>query len=366
MLLGLVAQKHDSALPVQQQRFLCSTNVLAVLIFACVAGARWHTGYDHDLYLNYLFSQAQLGFSPRESFEPGFALITKAFAYSGVHFFFYFAFWAALQIGLLYYALRKHKFLLPWLALCLMLGPYFLHWMNSIRQVVIECLFVATWQWVADKKFWRFLLITLLAMTIHKVAIVMLPLYFVVQIKVKGNERIIAYTLLAMCIVAGCFPQWAKWLLQASGDLLGQFGYHYHALSDRTLQGFRTLTWGPNRLAALALVAIIIWLYPQVKQHFKGDRLLVISFRLGLIYACYNHLMANTTVFLLRPGEVMMGFMLVMTAYTLCYLYKSRRWLWLAALLVLACSFVPIELYKVAKMPSLSSLPVLYQPFFVN
>ena len=76
--------------------------LLSVLLFTFLAGARWHTGYDHEMYYDQ-YSLALKGQEfTRDNFEPLFLLITKGFAALKIHFFFYFAFWGLLQIALIY------------------------------------------------------------------------------------------------------------------------------------------------------------------------------------------------------------------------------------------------------------------------
>ena len=66
--------------------------LLSLLLFAVVAGARYHTGYDHAMYLEqYQHLQANGEFS-RHNFEYGFEWISKIFAWCHIHYFFYFAF----------------------------------------------------------------------------------------------------------------------------------------------------------------------------------------------------------------------------------------------------------------------------------
>ena len=76
--------------------------MLSVLLFSIVAGARYHTGYDHAMYLDQYLHLQQTGDFSRDNFEYGFEGISRLFAIFNIHYFFYFAFWALLQIGLLY------------------------------------------------------------------------------------------------------------------------------------------------------------------------------------------------------------------------------------------------------------------------
>lgn len=126
----------------QGTSFLSWEIVLSVLLFAIVAGARYNTGFDYAMYLReYGVLQATGDFN-RCDFEPGFVLVSKGFAALNLHYFFYFAFWGAVQIGVVYLGLNDRKFLLPWVGLNIMLGTCFICWMNLMRQYVVVCAFV--------------------------------------------------------------------------------------------------------------------------------------------------------------------------------------------------------------------------------
>jgi len=116
--------------------------ILAIIFYVLVSAARWLTSWDYNMYYNYFVSMQSLGNYSRVNFEPGFSLITVGMARTGMHFSIYFAFWALVQVMLLYYAFRHRKALLPWLALCVFLGPYYIFWLGFIRQSLAECLFV--------------------------------------------------------------------------------------------------------------------------------------------------------------------------------------------------------------------------------
>ena len=62
--------------------------MLSLLVFAFVAGARYHTGYDHAMYLEQYQHLQQTGEFSRDNFEYGFEWISKIFAWCHIHYFF--------------------------------------------------------------------------------------------------------------------------------------------------------------------------------------------------------------------------------------------------------------------------------------
>ena len=110
------------------------------LIFGFIAGARYDVGVDHLAYLSdYNLSSF---IDHNDNIEPLFWFFTKFLSGLGFHYFFYFAIIAIVQIGLIYASLKSNKQLIPYVGALVMLGPYFLNWMNGIRQTLVSCLFV--------------------------------------------------------------------------------------------------------------------------------------------------------------------------------------------------------------------------------
>lgn len=92
--------------------------VASICLFGIIAGARFDVGVDYPTYYQ-TYIRIQSGYPiDRDTFEPAFVVITDLMAKSDFHYFFYFAFWAILQISFIYYALKDKKYLLPYIALC--------------------------------------------------------------------------------------------------------------------------------------------------------------------------------------------------------------------------------------------------------
>lgn len=339
--------------------------LMAMLIYVAVSSVRWLTSWDYNMYYTYYVSMQSVGEFSRENFEPGFELVTKLMARSGLHFAFYFGFWAALQIVLLYYALRHRKFLLPWIGLCVLLGPYYIQWMNSIRQTVLECLLVLLVELIVRRKLWLYMLISLLALTLHKMALLLIPLYFVPLIRVRGIRRWMAPAALLLCVVVGQFPGWIKWLFENIGGMMDYFGYgHYYRLFSAKNASYLFGSWmGPARLCPFVTCLVMAWYYPDIKRFHHGDAFLAGIYRFALIHIAYLNIFANTTLYLRRPGDLFRAAFLVMVCYTFHYLWQQRKWWPLAAMAVLNFYFVFYDMVKATLHPASITFPELYRTF---
>jgi hypothetical protein len=91
----------------QKSRFLLPEMVLLLLFFALLCGIRWNVGVDHLAYLR----QYEFLIRKTVSYEPLFLLVSKTMRSMDVHFVFYFALLAGVQVFFVYYALKNEKYL---------------------------------------------------------------------------------------------------------------------------------------------------------------------------------------------------------------------------------------------------------------
>ena len=341
--------------------------MFSLLVFSVIAGARYHTGYDHAMYLDQYLHLQETGDFSRHNFEYGFEWITRLFVWCNIHYFFYFAFWAMLQIGFLYYGLHNHKQLYCWIGLVIMLGPYFISWMNSVRQSVVVCVFVALIPLIRDRKFLLYALIVILCAFIHKSSLMLLPIFLICFIKISDDapNRWILLAIFAVFVLVGAFPFWIKYFSNYEW-FLNLTGYeNYSNLDDPNVGGtLRMLNWGPLNVLTLLSNIAMIGFYPEIKKHFKEDTLLPYFFILAFVGACLSFLLMNTTHFILRPVEYFKIFGVIITAYLFRYLYKTKNLLVFILIAIINFSYIFIAVIKAAYIPTKTSVPFLYHLLF--
>lgn len=368
--LGWHVNRREQRLQLQcgeQLPFYSWEIILSLILFSCIAGARYHTGYDHAMYLEQYDVLLKTGEFTRTNFEYGFEWISKLFALYHAHHFFYFAFWALLQIGFLYYGLRNHKHLLCWVGLGIMCSTYFLGWMNSVRQSVVVCLFVALVPLIRDRKFIPYAVLVIIAAFIHKSALLLLPVFLLcfLNIEEKNLNKWWMLAVFAIFVLIGINPFWLDWFTNYQW-FLDITGYdNYGNLNDPNVAGtFRVMTWGPGRISIFLSNVFMILFYPELKAHFKTDRLLPLFFILAYIGMCLSNLLMNTSHFILRPLDYFIIFYLIIAAYLMVYLIKTNK----IALAILFCllfyTHFLIDIYKAVYTPKDVTLPFLYHFFF--
>ena len=183
--------------------------ITSIIVITVIMGVRFKTGSDYLMYwTEYLQVGKGYSFSRHGGFESGYELITRLFASLKFHYTIYFGFWAFLQAFLLYYGLRHHKYLLPWMGLLLVLGPYSINWFSFMRQWVVTCAFVPMTFLIYQKKLPLFILFTILLATIHLSALLLLIFYFIPYKKIARYSTKTYFILFIVMLLLGIRPFW--------------------------------------------------------------------------------------------------------------------------------------------------------------
>lgn len=322
--------------------------IVAIILFATIAGLRYHVGVDYPTYLEIYNDIMKYGSSSRGAHEIGFVFIARVFAFFDAHFFFFFAFLGAVQFFYIYFAFRKSKFLYRYIGPIIMMGPFFITWMNGIRQCIAACMFVFLVEFIVKRKFFLYCLGILIACTIHKSAIILLPLYFIFYRDFGLCEKKKLTTcLLLVCIVLGINPTWLT-ISDNFSEFMQLIGYDLSAerLSNMIITENVNTAWGPRRLGDLAITFAIFWYYPEMKQFFSKEKYLPLYMMLFFWGSLSNNLFINTSHLFLRPVIYFTIFKLPLCAYLLEY-YNRRKMLYhFIILLLVILTYIYFDIYK--------------------
>lgn len=339
--------------------------ILMVLAFAFIAGARFRTGFDHEMYLHQYNTYQRYGFFTRD-FEPLFILVTSFFSGMRVHYFFYFFFWGALQFFFLTYACRHRRELLPWMALNVMLGFYFYYLMNSIREGVVASLFLAVLPMIAQRKFLAYCLVALLLAMLHKSAIMMIPFFFLGMIDIKpySRTRSIAFLLVALSVLLGMKPLWLSYAMRELQSFHWFAAEQYQDIIAPVISGeYNSVAWGPLSVSILLTRLLAIWYYPVIRQDFKEDKILPIVFVFFVASCMVSYLLKGVHHLFLRPFDCLMLTGVLMYAYVALYLYRRRNWLMFSIFCLSCYSCCFISIAKAALLGN--NERILYHFFFL-
>ena len=159
---------------------------LNTLIFIFFSAFRYDVGVDYLSYLEGYVYMKEHGYFYREDSEMAFVTLNNILANLDCSITTFFGVCALIQISFLFLALRKDKYLLPYLILFLLgTGEYF-SWMNGMRQIMAFTIFLYSLNYLFDSKslykcfFW-----VVIASLFHKSALLMIPVCVLLYLK-KG------------------------------------------------------------------------------------------------------------------------------------------------------------------------------------
>lgn len=339
--------------------------IASLLLFALVSGLRYNTGVD---YLSYLADYNLLaeGHHPHHDYEFGFMLMMRLFAENGIHYSFFFGFCGFLQLFFVYYALKNHKYLLPFIGLYVMLGPLFLTWMNGVRQCIVVCFFILLSTQIVKKNILLYAIGIICASYVHKSAWFLLPLYLIAYVPVTWfNNTKRNMLILAICFLLGITPVWLEHMTSLQ-LLLEKVGYISYGLGLEELvseDNLGTTAMGPGRIMLLLLDIILIMIYPRISKYYR-DRFIDQSFILYFMGTCAYNLFVNTSHLFLRPVIYLTVFIIVILPATLVYLKNLKLDLKYYFISCLAYIYIVYIVFKASYLIGAHSTD-LYHFFFL-
>lgn len=363
-ILGAVAAKRERLFTSGvRAKFGSWEVVFSLLIFGLMAGMRWNVGVDHMIYRGWYQFAEQHGYSPR-SIEVGFQTVMELMARVGVHYSVFFGLIAFCQVYFVYKAFKNERYLLPFLALVLVLGSSYLTWMNLMRQMIVAGVFLYSIQFIYDRKWLQFFGVMLAASLVHKTAFLLLPLYFL-PVKDYFHSRVVVLVSIPITIVVGMNDTFLNSISTAFiflADLLGYQGYSENV--DSFLEAGQQRNFGPRTWALIMSMALVVWYSPALKKRFSATHFLMF-YNLGVAGLLLYNLLANAHHIFLRPVSYLMFFYMPLSAYLLLYLFERSRKkaIQFFVALCFTCAYTPLSVVADYSMGDKSF--VLYKVFWL-
>lgn len=294
--------------------------LIPIVFFTFIFGVRYDVGADH---LSYMYNYTTgLGV---ERYEYIFQFVTRTFKNLGFHYALYFSLWAFIQIFCLYKALRNERYLLPFVALSFILGQYFIHWMNGIRQDTAACIFFYSVLFIYERKFIHYFICCILAMGFHTSAIILIPLYlFLKSCKdITFNKMIQIVILVFAFVVAFTKKDYISDLFPYIYMLIVDTDYVRY--SQGVIEGYNDKTSAGDGLSfiILFLLNLFIIVYSNQLKTYFNNGMFIIYYNLYFWGAVFQLFFINNLL-LARPFRYFRLFNMLMIAYFLYYLYQNR------------------------------------------
>ena len=267
---------------------------LAAIMLICIAGLRYETGGDWDTYtmlFNHFPTFSQLIGRPAVfadvPVEEGFVLLSafiKSLGGTVQHLFFVVTF---INITLIACAARKYT-QYPVVALLCYYGIlYFNLEMIYIRQAMAVALCFFALQYIEPRRIVPYLVFILLACTFHRVAALMIPLYFIMHRRIPSWVYLTAVGVGAVLMLAGI-----PWIQTIFLTVAGWLGENY---ADKAETYTENAMFAVNRglsigfVLNLAMLVVLMFFKKQIDERPHGTVMLnMFAASLLLYYYCFE------------------------------------------------------------------------------
>lgn len=309
--------------------------VYAILFYSIIFGLRYGVGTDTNSYIKdyeYAVRGMQNG-----TYETGFAWFENLFASNALPCSLYLGTIALLQLFLVYFALRKNKYVFPYIAITFMLGCVWLSYANGIRQEIAFSIYFLAMSYMDKKHFYLYFILVFLATLFHKSAFILFLTFPLLLInKDLFPSKKVQYVLFVLAIIAGNLNIVSE-MMDRLETFATMFGYENY-FEDRYLEKFikKDSGNGVGYYVLLLLPVITIYYSDILKKHIPSISKIYNLYFIGVIlkYAFINSPLIQ------RVNYYFYGFEFIVMAYLLYVLHENNRKVYRFFVLVLSIAFI--------------------------
>ena len=308
-------------IPKDFRDFITDKNVLIpLMVFSFFAAIRWDVGVDCRSYVYMFYNGAdEKALSMGETLFYGMQEFFKSIHFGHVPFFFTIA---LIQIGFIYYGLRKRPEILLFFPLMFVLCGTYWSYMNGVRQSVACSIFIFATLLLSEKKYLWAAAWMLVATLFHRSAYILLILgalaYLTRNYFINRNIQLI--------LVAICYSMMGMSIGQGLGDfavdMLGFAGYEKGA-QEHMLETVFEIEFGFRAYLLLFANLIVIYFSNKIRNFYNSVHF-NIMYNLYFIGVCIwlmfygNHGMERVSMYLTC-------FIPIILAYAGYFFYYNRR-----------------------------------------
>lgn len=297
--------------------------LISVLLIGIFYGIRYDFGPDNLMYIKD-FEKAKNGLIERDNFEMLYLIFRAIFIYIDAHFSIYIGFYGLVMAILLYSVAIREKYILPFFAPFLILGPSFAEMSNVMRQYFAFCVFAFSIKYIVNKDLLRYVLCMVVCFLMHKSALILIPFYFVFQNKCYLNRKISIIVFIG-CTIVGNLKIVTTYLM-GIGNILKVLGYNIYAdkLARFTIESEWTISWGPARILIWLMSMFAIWLFYDINKKYSLRKEIQIYYSCFFWGSCLYNLMISIDQIFLRPVLYFYDFYIFIIPLCLYYLHKKK------------------------------------------
>ena len=235
--------------------------------------------------------------------ETGYVLINIILSFFTDNRYIFILIYTIIMYSLLFVSFKRYIENYP-LGIILFLGLWFFFTFTYLRQVLGAAVIWLSFKYVADRKLWKFIIVFLIACSIHKSAVIVLPIYFIAS-KKYSSKTIVSIALLVLLIGLSPIP---NMLFEAYGD-----GSIVERKADYNASGEMRIPY---------LIEAFLFLYIILKNYvlIPNKKLNIIMLYIGIIF-CF------TLIFFVRSenGGRLSWYFLIGLIVTLTHIITQRR-----------------------------------------
>lgn len=275
-------------------------------------------GIDYAGYVDFYYSIVNPNYI-YYNIEPGYVYLNRLFSKAHVSHVFFFGGIFAITTGLMLRSVEKA--ILPALVFVLVCMGFLLDASNIVRHTLVFSIFIAAIKIARKKKIWHFMGIVVASSLIHKSAIFLSVIYFVIHRDLFANRFKLLMALVVLFIAGSFFfrIEYLSTLLDFAG--YGKYLRDAQRLEELTgASGNRKI--GLGFLFVTVIDFVMIFFYSRDLKKFSPRFLSFYNLHvIGLGFSFFS----AGTILLTRINYYFLSFRFFTIAYLLYFLYRRRK-----------------------------------------
>lgn len=156
---------------------------------------------------------------------------------------------------------------------------YYLVTMNGIRQAFAAAILVCATKYMIDREFWKYFLVIILASFFHQSALIMIPVYFIVNMEPwkKNTFIIIGIAMIGFLFFFTFLPILFKFLEHT------QYAHYFEIIKEGTEQGAN-----PLRLLVAIVPLVLSYIKRESLKQWDGNKVFVNISIINFIFMLFS------------------------------------------------------------------------------
>ena len=317
--------------------------LIALCFYSIIFGLRYEVGMDYPSYLNSYQNQGQSYEIGVYDFEPGFSLFIKVLTSINAHFVFFFGLVAFLQIYLVFKTLKPNYEIYPYLVFTFMFGCIWLDFGNGLRQVLALCIYIYSLTFLNKKKWLIYCLsCILLATTIHKSVILLIPIYFILRNKKIWFANIrLQFVLFTIAYIIGEIGIVQQFIKQF--EIVFSYMQYEDYLERTDLEHMldKEISRGLGFYGILVADILLLSFSNKIKNYFVKDNLIKYFYNFFFVGILIRYAFLSSMM-IQRVNYYFYYFKFLVAAYALYYAKKKNHYLFYSLIFLYLLYFIGI------------------------